>query len=151
MKSFNTIDEILDFAIQNEQNAVQFYTDLADKATMPEVKETFISFAKEEMGHKTRLQIIKDEGIFAMEAQNYTDLRISDYVVNVEAKSVMTYQESLILAMHREKAAFKMYNKLASRTTNPELMQIFQNLAQEEAKHKLRFELEYDDYIMQEN
>jgi hypothetical protein len=28
---------------------------------------------------------------------------------------------------------------------------VFSALAQEEAKHKLRFELEYDDFVMTEN
>ena len=34
---------------------------------------------------------------------------------------------------------------------DPELRKMFLSLAQEEAKHKLRFEIEYDDEIMKEN
>ena len=35
MADFMTTDEILDFAIQNEQNAVDLYTSLAEKTRSP--------------------------------------------------------------------------------------------------------------------
>jgi len=40
---------------------------------------------------------------------------------------------------------------LAGIVPNSNLKNIFLSLAQEEAKHKLRFEIEYDDYILKEN
>ena len=55
------------------------------------------------------------------------------------------------MAMKAEKAAFKLYTDLAAATDDDGLKQIFLDLAQEEAKHKLRFELEYDDSILTEN
>jgi len=53
--------------------------------------------------------------------------------------------------MKKEKAAFRMYNDLASKAKKPELKALFLNLAQEEAKHKLRFEVEYDEHFLPEN
>jgi rubrerythrin len=61
------------------------------------------------------------------------------------------YQGALILAMKREKAAFRLYSDLAARTEDAELKDLLLGLAQEEAKHKLRFEVEYDDKILTEN
>ena len=55
------------------------------------------------------------------------------------------------MIMKEEKAAFKLYSDLATKTTDSEFKQMFLMLAQEEAKHKLRFEIEYDDNILQEN
>jgi rubrerythrin len=63
----------------------------------------------------------------------------------------MTYQDALILAMKKEKAAFRMYSALADKATDPDLKTLFYRLAMEESKHKLRFELEYDEYILKEN
>ena len=63
----------------------------------------------------------------------------------------MTYQDALVLAMSKEKAAFKLYNSLAERAPGNELKSIFLMLAQEESKHKLRFEIEYDDFVLKEN
>ena len=63
----------------------------------------------------------------------------------------MDYQEALVVAMKKEKKAFKMYIDLAGATDDTNLQTVFMSLAQEEAKHKLRFEIEYDDFVMTEN
>jgi rubrerythrin len=57
----------------------------------------------------------------------------------------------LILAMKKEKIAFRLYNDLASASTDEPSKKLFLMLAQEEAKHKLRFEVEYDSNILKEN
>ena len=67
------------------------------------------------------------------------------------AKQGMAYPEALILAMKKEKAAFRMYTVLADQTDNAEVKQLMQSLAMEESRHKLRFELEYDDVVFKEN
>ena len=63
----------------------------------------------------------------------------------------MTYQDALILAMKKEKYAFKLYTNLADYAKAENLKNIFLMLAQEEAKHKLRFEIEYDEFVLKEN
>ncbi len=152
MKTFSSIDEILDFAMDSEQQAVDFYTDLAEKMKNPEMKEVFLEFAREEVSHKARLQRIKDEGVFDMKIENdVKDLKIADYVVNTKPVEDLEYADALILAMKKEKAAFKLYTTLSERTENLELKKAFKVLAVEESRHKLRFELEYDEYVMREN
>ncbi|MFO7997720.1 MAG: ferritin family protein [Bacteroidales bacterium] len=151
MKTFESIDEILDFAMKAEQEAVEFYTQLAGKMKSKQIKEIFLQFAQEEVAHKARLQKIKDDKIFDMEVEKVSDLKIADYVVSTKASGEMEYAEALVLAMKKEKAAFKLYTALSERTTVPELRKVFQALAVEESKHKLRFELEYDEYVMREN
>lgn len=151
MKTFESIDEILDFAMKAEQEAVEFYTQLADKMKSKQIKEIFLQFAQEEVAHKARLQKIKDDKIFDMEVEKVSDLKIADYVVSAKASGEMEYAEALVLAMKKEKAAFKLYTALSERTSVPELRKVFQALAVEESKHKLRFELEYDEYVMREN
>ena len=61
------------------------------------------------------------------------------------------YQQALIAAMQSEKASFKLYNDLAEAADKPEIKEVFESLAIEEAKHKLRFEIEYDDTVLAEN
>ena len=53
--------------------------------------------------------------------------------------------------MKREKASFRLYSDLAASVDDEDLKQTFLALAHEEAKHKLRFEVEYDDVILAEN
>jgi len=151
MKNFESIDEILDFAIKAEQRAVNLYTGLAEKARINEMKDVFLQFAKEEMGHKARLMKIKEEGIVDLPNEKVNDLKISEYTGDVVPSDDMDYSQALVLAMSQEKAAFKLYSKLAERAPNQQYQNLFQSLAQEEAKHKLRFELEYDEYVLREN
>lgn len=151
MKDFNNIDDILDFAIENEQKAVDFYMELANKNSNKAIRKTFEKFALEEVGHKAKLIKIKDEKIFALSREVIQDLKLSDYVESITPSSNMNYQEALILAMKREKSAFKLYSNLAVKTNNKNLQDLFFQLAQEESKHKLMFELEYDEIILKEN
>jgi rubrerythrin len=151
MKEFDNIDEILVFAIEQEQKAVDFYTGLAKEAHSDEMKRVFLEFAGEEIRHKGRLSQIREQGVFTMPNEKVADLKIADYTVEVKATGRLTYEEALVLAMKREKSAFKLYSNLAERAPNKELKEIFQSLAMEESRHKLRFELEYDEFVLREN
>ncbi len=146
-----TVEEILDFAIEKEQDAHDFYTDLAGRMEKPYMKEVFSSFAKEELGHKQKLRGVK-EGKYAMPAQQkVTDLKIGENLSEVELKPNLSFQDALILAMKAEKAAYRLYNDLAEATDDENAKNLFLTLAQEEAKHKLRFEVEYDNSVYAEN
>jgi rubrerythrin len=79
-----------------------------------------------------------------------TDLKIADYVVDVEPGPNMDYKDTLILAMKKEKASFHLYTDLAEVVENEAQRKMFLSIAQEEARHKLRFEIEYDDVVLKE-
>ncbi|NOZ47595.1 MAG: ferritin family protein [Chlorobi bacterium] len=151
MKEFTSADDILDFAIDAEQQAVNFYTRLAKNAKTEDMREVFQQFAKEEIRHKTRLTSIKETRLFTLSKEKVADLKIGDYLVTVQVTDDMSYQDALIVAMKREKAAYKLYNNLAAKSPTDDLRKVFLSLAQEEAKHKLRFEVEYDEHILSEN
>lgn len=151
MKAFETVDEILDFAIENEQNAADFYFRLAETSKDKSIRETFALYANEELGHKKKLVGIKKDGVFKLENQTILDMKVADYVVRQAVTENMSYQDALILAMKREKAAYRLYMKLASTTNDVGFKDLFWGLAQEEAKHKMAFEIEYDDVILKEN
>jgi len=151
MKDFKSINEILDFAIENEQKAVDFYINLADRFKHKIMKASFIDFAKEEMGHKARLTSIKEKGLYEIKKEEVMDLKIADYIIRTEPSENMSYADALKLAMKREKAAYRLYLKLSEKAPNEDMKKLFLGLAQEEAKHKLRFEVEYDDFVYKEN
>jgi len=142
---------IIDFAIAREEEAHAFYADLATKVKNPNMQSVFREFAQEELGHKARLQGIKAGKVNPDVSREIKDLKLADYTVEVEATADIDYQHALILAMKKEKAAFRLYNDLASTVADAGLKSVFKALAQEEAKHKLRFEIEYDDNILSEN
>jgi rubrerythrin len=151
MSELNTIDEILDFAIEEEEKAHDFYTGLAARMDKPWMKKAFEDFAKEELGHKANLQKVKEEGFEAHIHDKVPDLKLADYVVDTQPSPDMDYQDALIVAMKAEKAAYKLYSDLAKKADDERIRQLFLDLAQEEANHKLRFETEYDDHYLVED
>jgi rubrerythrin len=148
---FDSIDAILDFAIQKEQDAHEFYTELAENVERKAMKEVFLGFAKEELGHKAKLEGVKSGKKMLSSEKKVLDLKIGESLVEVEVKPNLSYQDALILAMKAEKNAYILYTSLASATTDAIIKETFSMLAQEEAKHKLRFEMEYDDYVLTDN
>jgi desulfoferrodoxin-like iron-binding protein len=151
LSSFQSVDEILDFAIEKEEEARQFYLEWSKKLESPALSEQFLQFAGEENGHKQKLQRVKAGSTFKPAAKQVTDLKIVDYLVDIVPAPDMDYQEALIVAMRREKASFKFYSDLAALAQDGGLRETFLALAQEEAKHKLRLETEYEKEIYSEN
>jgi len=151
MKEFKNITEILDFAIGEEQSAVDFYLLMAAQSKNSESKTIFREFAEEEMRHKANLTKIKEDGTLKLSDEKVKDLKITEYLIDVKPSPAMGYQEALILAMKKEKAAFRMYTVLASQATDPAVKALLESLALEESRHKLRFEIEYDDVVFKEN
>lgn len=147
-----TLDEILDFAIENEQAAVDMYESLAEESKRPAMREVLIDFANEERKHKGLLLSVK-EGRRQLKPgrEPILDLQISDYTVAGDPGPNANYQSILLFAMKKEKAAFRLYTNLAAQADDPEIKVLLLGLAQEEAKHKLYFETEYDEIILTEN
>jgi rubrerythrin len=144
---FRTIDDILDFAIRREEAAAELYLSMAAKVTRPEMREALLSFTEEETRHKQRLLKIKAGELPVVSEEKILDLRIADYVEQPEPTSRMDYPEALRFAMNAEKAAFRLYSALAE-ISPANHAAVFRSLALEEAKHKLRFEVEYEDNVL---
>ena len=148
---FDSVDAVLDFAIKNEQDASDFYTELASRMEKALMKQAFEGFAAEERGHKAKLEAVKAGSAGMLSKAKVVDLKIGDYLVEQKPSASMDYQSALILAMKQEKAAFRLYMDLAAVSEDEKTRDLFLSLAQEEAKHKLRFEVEYDDDFLRDN
>lgn len=146
----DTVDEILDFAIGKEEEAADFYTGLAAGMSHEHMKDVFLGFAEEEKGHQAKLVDIKAGKQLLPSERRILDLKIGDYLEAPKLSGDLDYKEALILAMKAEKAAYRLYQTLASATDDAAVKETLLGLAQEEAKHKLRFEIEYDDTFLQE-
>ncbi|UCD94469.1 MAG: ferritin family protein [Candidatus Zixiibacteriota bacterium] len=148
----DSINKVLDFAIEKEQDAADFYSDLSKKMEKKHMSEIFEQFALEEKSHKAKLESVKQGNLdLSHVEQKIMDLRIAETVMDIDLDTKFDYQQVLIVAMKAEKASYKLYNDLAEMSDDPEIKQLFLGLAQEEAKHKLRFEIEYDDEVLKEN
>ncbi len=141
-----TYAEIIALAIKNEQEAHDLYAGMAEKAETPSAKAHFTQLAKMELAHKKRLESLDASFFETHQLSPPVDLKIADYLVDVELHPGSSYQDTLLFAAKREKAAFNLYTDLAAvYASTPEVSKIFQVLAEEEAYHKLAMEREYDD------
>lgn len=147
--NFNSVDEILEFAIDREKEAVDFYASFAQEAPSKALKQTFLDFSKEEKKHVALLSDISGNKakIDSYEFKKIPDLKISDYMVDTNYEPGMPMPDVLKLAMKREEKSVKLYQFLADQTDNADAKKLFLLLVQEESKHKLGLESMYDDYL----
>jgi len=150
-QNLTTFEGVLDFAIRGEKDSAALYEELAGRAKNENMKRSLMQFAGEERGHQAKLESIKGGSTALPLETDITDLKIAGILVDVTPSEDMTYQEVLIFAMKKEKEAFILYTTLGDYTDDPVLKETFHALAQEEARHKLRFEMEYDDGVMTDN
>ncbi|MEN3043748.1 MAG: ferritin family protein [Candidatus Hydrothermales bacterium] len=143
-----SIDEILKFAINKEEEAYSLYISLKEKTDDKALKKIFEELSQEELKHKEKLLDFKEgKIILTPKSEKVTDLKISDSLIGSELKDDFDIQDVLIFAMNREKLAFKIYSELAEKVSNQEAKDLLNSLAKEEAKHKLKLETIYDDYF----
>ncbi len=148
---FESFEEIIRFAIEKEEEAAAFYKEASYQESYSGSKEMFEEFAQEEVKHRTLLEEFL-KGKKAISDSDYKfewipDIKRSDYIVGVKYEKGMSYPEILRLAMKREEGSLALYNHLAEKTEDPDLVRTFQILCQEEAKHKLALETLYDDFM----
>lgn len=141
-------ERMINLAIGKEIEAATLYEELVASTERPEMKETFQEFARQEWGHKQRLEELKMEDLEGQRLDPAPDLKVSDYLLDIEPHPGMGFQEALVVAMKREERALKMYADLAESFTDPKLKKLFQFLANEEAQHKYRLERIYDEEVL---
>jgi rubrerythrin len=145
---FKSFSEAISFAKEKENGAIHFYESAKEVAKNPGSKVMFQEMADEERKHFKLLDEMREEDIASFSIEKVQDLKISEYTEDVPFSPDLNYQQILIVAMKKEGEAVKLYNDLASMTADPKLAKLFQVLAQEEAKHKLKLESEYDDNVL---
>ena len=143
--------EVIQLAIDNEQKAADLYAGLAERSDSPAAKAHFEQLANMERGHKVKLETMDLDFFNSQELKPPLDLKIADYLVDVDLEPNASYQDTLLFAAKCEKAAAELYTDLAGvYSAQPEVCRMFQVLAQEEAHHKFTIEREYDDNVYKE-
>lgn len=146
--NLNDFKEVLTFAIRKEAEAYDLYVTYGQLVKTPGLKKMFLELAEQEKRHREILEGIEIKDVTRYELKKIPDLKIGDFVKEEEFSPDMDYASALRLAIKREEHSLKLYNHMASGTEQPELKKLFLALAQEESKHKLRLESEYDENIL---
>jgi rubrerythrin len=148
MEKTGSILDILRVGIDKETEANVFYNLLAQYVEDPQIIQICKEFAAEELEHKANLELeVFKLGDTIGKKSKKTGIKPLDYMVDLSKVMNLNYEDLLILAMAKEKEAFRFYLELYSMTDKQEFREVLLEMAEEEARHKLRFEIQYDLYV----
>lgn len=146
---FETFEQVVEYAIDREVEARLFYVRLAHMSEDPALRSLLESLADQELSHQKKLANVRQRRFKMLDGDmEIPDLGIADVAPDVAPYPDMSLSEALVLAMNKEKFAYRLYLELSQETDNPELKELFSALATEEANHKVRMEIQFDDHLM---
>lgn len=148
---FVTLEDVIKFAVQREEEAIQLYSEAARLSTEISSRKMFESFVAEETGHKTVFSNIEIAKAEQLSSQKLPDMGLSKYMVSLSLRPNMTYAEILQYAIKTEDAAYQLYKAAAEATDDPQLKKTLQVFADVELGHKKRVEDIYDAHVLTEN
>ncbi|HCO96911.1 MAG TPA: rubrerythrin [Phycisphaerales bacterium] len=146
MGKVDSVEKILEYAISREVEAYYFCLALAGRVDTPRMRQVFEDMAAEELEHKEKLELEMIKMGKTLPTQQMPEGRPeSEYIISdSDAPLDMDYADMLLLGVEKEDAAFRMYVNLIPNVHDEESREVLLALAQEEVRHKLRFETEYD-------
>ena len=146
MAKVNSDQEILEYAISREVEAHYFFLALAGRVEDPKMRQVFEDLAAEELEHKAKLELeILKTGKTLPQQQIPPGRPESDYIISDSDLPLdIDYTDMLLLGIAKEEAAFRMFVNLIPTVQDEESREILLALAEEEIRHKIRFQDEYD-------
>jgi len=146
MGDMTTIGEILEFAIEREGEAVEFYMAMADRVKNSAIQEFFENLVTEELEHKSQLELeVMKEGIVAMTVGVLPETSGEGPAVDPDqVAEQMAYTEALGLAVDKERRSFRLYARLAGLIAEAATSETLLSLAEEEARHLTALQEQYE-------
>ena len=142
---WQSFDDIIDYAIENEIAAQKFYLDAAKKMENRLIKEMFLGFVTEEKKHENTLRKLLKSMPEDLPFDESRDYRVTETTKAPEVSPDMKPADAFALAMNKEQEAMNFYAKLAEGCTDPQLKNIFLELASMERQHKFQMEKAFVD------
>jgi rubrerythrin len=146
--SCTSMDDVINFAIDREIKAMEFYQQCADRAKNPGIKKFFEEMVEEEQRHRDLLKDLNPVDLGEIKLPEVENLKISDYLIEVKFHEGLSYQEALTLAMKKEEKAHAFYAAWQTKCIHEKTAKVFELLAKEELKHKRKIETIYDEEIL---
>ncbi|MBK1620938.1 rubrerythrin [Lamprobacter modestohalophilus] len=151
IRSMTTLEDVLSVATSFEESARNFYTDL-----IPKISKNFRwlaeELAKEEQGHYELFTALAarddiEDQIKAEVERPATDGKFAEAVMTPDLGEKPDDQAVLQYAMSREHLAMTHYRSLADSSPAGPFKELFEYLANEEAKHKEELEKLYYETV----
>lgn len=141
------LSELWDTAIYKEIASQSLYIEAQRDTDYPPARAMLAELAAEELKHAETLRKMKEAGWGPADWNRgtLTDLKLSDYLSGPDTLEGARLQEVLIFAMKREQQSVVFYSQMMGALRLGAAKMLCSRLAQEELKHKMRLELEYEE------
>ena len=133
--------DILLFAIQLEEECIRFYDEMEKRHDSNHVKLIFLEFKDEENIHLQRLNTILKSGQFYLNEDSLNQFNADDFSDAEGVYKQRSCLENLSVLMRKEKALFKLYTFIAQGVTDNIQRLVFESMANDESRHKLKLEI----------
>lgn len=151
---FRTIESILVRAIALEEDAFSLYSNAASAAKSDPIRDRLEELAQIELAHKVKLQEVMSGNvrwaIRRSKAEPVTDLRLSEHLASGFLDADADFQDVLLFAAGRERAAHEFYLAMGELVDDPLHKSLFEMLAAEELRHKYLIEKTYEELVYQD-
>ena len=124
MLQFQTLDDILDFAIVQEEAAQKFYAKLSDETDDLNMQLRYRTLVEEEQVHEKKLRKLKSRNS-DLPIPDLTDLKKSGYLDALPISPDMSIKEVLLYALKKEKSAKMLYSTMAENMQQEEMAELF--------------------------
>jgi rubrerythrin len=147
LKKFTSVDEILDFCIEQEEASFKLYSALADLMDRSEMTRLFQKLAEVEVRHKQKFQDLKESKTQLCVGSNVPEIEVREDLPAMGPEPHMACQQAIGLAIKKEVIAAILYTKLAEIVEDENVRNILWAIADEERQHKHYFDTEYDKCV----
>jgi rubrerythrin len=148
-----SVDAVIKRAIVLEAESASMYAGAAAVAKNAPIRQRLEEMAAQELEHKARLEEILAGNvrwaIRRAKAEQVPDLRLSDHLEARPLDANVDYQDVLLVAARREKAAYDFYQAMAEMVDDKLIKGVFEMLAVEELRHKYEVEKTYEEVVYQ--
>jgi rubrerythrin len=141
----NTLADVIKMAIVKEKEAYDFYMDLYKIVEDKDAKDNLKFMAQEEAKHKEFLVNCQKGLVCAnvLKMDAAIDYKIIENIEKPDIKKNMKSSEVYLVAANRELNAYNFYKSLADSYPAGEVKDLLTKMANEELKHKEKFEYLY--------
>jgi rubrerythrin len=150
-RRFESVADIIAFAIGREIDAADGYAKIAGWATTPGLRELANDLRRQEESHRRLLEGLTGETLRELETSATPDLHVVDALADEKLSGDMSIQDMLIFAAKKEAQAIALYESLDRLAGAGRNERVFRFLAGQEREHKFKIEAEYERLILQEN
>ena len=132
----STFGALLAFAIGLEERVARFYLEAADNHECAAIRETLLTFARQNDSRRKLLVVTRQEHVTEMVLEPITDLHRGDYEVESNAPRGMSCTQVLSQAIEMENRAQRFYSDAAAKAKDllAGVVRSFRRLAREKQR-----------------